>query len=339
MTLAVLAFAVLIVAAVIVGWMCRAAGAHGFVATPNSRSSHSRPTPTAGGAGIFLASLAGFAALYAFGDMPLRLFAALAVGGSALAIVGFVDDRRPLDAGLRLVVHLAAGVWAVWCVGGAPPLEIGGRVIEPGIVGDVLAVLTIAWWVNLFNFMDGIDGIAGAQAAFMALAGAALTFAAGGSFGVVAAGVVIAAAALGFLRWNWPPSRIFMGDVGSGFLGFVLAVIALQAAHERPVLLWAWVILGAVFIADATVTLVRRMARREAVHTAHRTHAYQWLSRRWNSHGRVTVAVMAVNVLGLLPAAVLVLAGPVPAPAVAAGSLALVAVVAVLAGAGRPECR
>src|SRR5437763_1644121 len=111
-------------------------------------------------------------------------------------------------------------------------------------------------------------------------------------------------ACLGFLRWNWPPARIFLGDVGSGYLGYVIVVLAVAAARDNPSALWVWLILGGAFFVDATTTLIRRTLRNERVHEAHRGHAYQWLARRWGSHAKVTCAVLIVNVLWLLPCAV-----------------------------------
>ena len=132
--------------------------------------------------------------------------------------------------------------------------------------------------LNLFNFMDGIDGLAASEALFVIRAGAWLSAAGGG---VTAASGVLAGACAGFLLWNWPPARIFLGDAGSGYLGYVTAVLALASARGNSDAIWVWLILGGVFFVDATVTLVRRVLRGEHVHEAHRTHSYQWLARRW----------------------------------------------------------
>jgi Fuc2NAc and GlcNAc transferase len=128
-----------------------------------------------------------------------------------------------------------------------------------------------------------------------------------------------------------------MGDVGSGYLGYVVAVLALAATRENPAALWIWLILGAVFFVDATVTLVRRMVRGDRVHQAHRSHAYQWLARRWGSHRRVTVAVMMLNLIWLLPCAFVVTLHPDHAVAIAVVALAPLLVLAFAAGSGRRE--
>jgi Fuc2NAc and GlcNAc transferase len=212
-------------------------------------------------------------------------------------------------------------------------------VISLGYLGSLLAMLGIVWALNLFNFMDGIDGIAASQAIFMAGAGAVLAILSGMSVSTSAAALVVAAASLGFLVWNWPPARIFMGDVGSGFLGFVLAVLALAALRERAVMLPVWLILSGVFVIDATVTLLRRVARRERVYEAHRSHAYQWQARRWNSHLRVTMACGLFNLLWLAPWAWLCVRFPAHAGWYVAAALGPLVVLAVVWGSGRQERR
>jgi Fuc2NAc and GlcNAc transferase len=201
----------------------------------------------------------------------------------------------------------------------------------------VLAVLAVTWTLNLFNFMDGIDGIAGSEAVFIAAAGAILVAVGGGSAAVPSACLVVAAACLGFLRWNWPPASIFMGDVGSGYLGYIFAALALAAARNSAVMLNVWLILGGVFFVDATVTLLRRFARRERVFDAHRTHAYQWLARSYRSHRRVTILVSIVNLVWLLPWACIALLSPVHAGWSVAAALIPLAIAGAFVGAGRRE--
>jgi Fuc2NAc and GlcNAc transferase len=223
----------------------------------------------------------------------------------------------------------------VW-LGGLPPLQIGDRLIESGYLGYVLAVVGIVWTLNLFNFMDGIDGIAASEAVFVAIAG---TLAVSGTAGSAssAAGILFGTACCGFLLWNWPPAKIFMGDVGSGYLGFTVAVLAIGATHNNPIGLFVWLIVGGVFFVDATVTLIRRFARGDRVHEAHRSHAYQWLSRRWGTHLRVLIAVTLVNVIWLLPCALIAAWNPSLAVWMVLIALLPIAIAAVAAGAGRQE--
>lgn len=324
------------VAAAATGWVRRQALARNWMDLPTARSSHNSPTPRGGGLAIVIATTAGFVAMRVMDVMEPRLLVALLGGGLAVAWIGFRDDRKPVRPALRLTVHLAAAAWALAWLGGVPPLQFGERVVDLGVAGYALGVLAIGWVVNLFNFMDGVDGLAASEAAFIGVAGAVLS-GYSGTADPAAAGVVFAAGCLGFLAWNWPPARIFMGDVGSGFLGYVLAVLALAAMSHSPVALFAWLVLGAVFFVDATVTLVRRLLRGERVHEAHRTHAYQWLSRRWGSHRSVTVSVILFNCVVLLPVAGLCLAYPERAAAILAATLGVMALIALCAGSGRAE--
>jgi Fuc2NAc and GlcNAc transferase len=314
----------------------RRARANGLVDVPNQRSSHAVPTPTGGGLGIAVTATAGFLALALLGELDWQLFAA-AAGGVAVAAAGFVDDRRRLSPRSRLIIHGVASVWALAWLGGPHALRLGAAVVTLPVLGYVLGVLAVMWTINLFNFMDGIDGIAAAQAIFMTCAAALLGALCGFATPQIPAELVLAAACAGFAIWNWPPARIFMGDVGSGYTGYLLAILALAAARTSDVALAVWLTLGAVFFVDATVTLTRRFLRRERVYEAHRSHAYQWLARRWGSHRRVTLAVTLVNVGWLLPCAWVEARHPRQAALVTGLALAPVIVLAIWAGAGRSE--
>jgi len=308
----------------------------GLLDVPNERSSHLVPTPRGGGVAIALTAFAGFALLTALHAADFGLFAALA-GGLGVAAIGLLDDRRALPAAGRLAAHLAAALWALAWLGGLPPLRIGDQLVTLGALGTILGALGIVWVLNLFNFMDGIDGLAASEATFIAWSGAVLAGPVSVGNGAAAAAAVFGASCLGFLRWNWPPARIFMGDVGSGFAGYVIAVLALGTARHDPIGLWTWLVLGGAFFVDATVTLLRRLLRGERAYEAHRSHAYQWLARRWGSHGTVTLAVLTVNILWLLPCAVLANKFPRYAAMLVLIALAPLVPLAIIAGAGRRE--
>lgn len=309
----------------------------GLLDRPNERSSHQVVTPRGGGVAIVVSASLAFLALGWDGLLDQTLLMGLLFGGAAVAIVGLVDDRHTVAPSVRLGVHLAAGAWAVAWFGGLPPLQVGDSLINFGWVGYLLATVGVVWSLNLFNFMDGIDGIAAMEALFVCCASAVIALVQGDSSAWVMASLTLGTACLGFLIWNWPPAKIFMGDIGSGYLGYLIAVLALADALEGSVALWIWLILGGVFFVDATLTLVRRLARGERVHQAHRTHAYQWLSRRWGSHRKVTLSVLAVNVFWLLPLAWSAARFPAHAWWLAIVALSPLVVVAWLAGAGRPE--
>src|SRR5688572_29908989 len=313
--------------------MCRMAPALGLIAVPNDRSSHSRAIPRGGGVAIVCAVSGAFAILAAVGELPGDLFHVLVTGGCAVALLGLIDDRVGLPAIVRLVIHLFVACWAVSWLYGFPTL--------PADAADVLKyaalVLAVVWALNLFNFMDGIDGLAGSQAVFVTLAGAFIAWLTGSATSATWLGAVIAASCLGFLAWNWQPARIFMGDVGSGYLGYLLIALALVSARDEPAVSWVWLILAGAFLVDATVTLVIRVFRGEKPWEAHRNHAYQKLSRSWGSHARVSSAFLLVDLLWLFPAAMLAGAYPGWAPAITLVAVAPLVGLALLIGAGRPE--
>jgi len=325
-----------LVSATLTGVVRRLALAQGLLDIPNQRSSHELPTPRGGGIAFVLTGSAGLVGLLLLGSIGTDLFASL-LGGLVVAAVGLLDDRHSVNPGVRLSVQAIAALWAVCWLHGLPALQVGRSILAFGIAGYAVGIVAIVWSVNLFNFMDGIDGIAGSEAVFIAFGGAALTLMTGGSAPVADAALLVGAACCGFVLWNWPPARIFMGDVGSGYLGYMIAVVALAATRANPTALWGWLILSGVFFVDATTTLVRRLLRGERVYQAHRSHAYQWLARRWRSHRRTTLAVLLVNVAWLMPCALLATALPRQGAAIALCALTPLVLLVLWAGAGRSE--
>ena len=274
----------------------------GLIDVPNERSSHAVPTPRGGGLAIVVSSLLALSVLAGSGFVPARLFLALVPSGAAVAVVGFVDDRWTLSARIRLLVHFMAAGWAVLWI---KPVDLfaferGAPLLE-GLV-YVLSTLGIVWFLNMYNFMDGIDGIAGTQAVFMSLGTVVLSVFSVGITYAVAPAIVIGAASLGFLLWNWPPAKIFLGDIGSGYLGFVFAVIGLASGIHDPVAPWTLLILAGVFAVDATFTVIRRFLRGERITQPHRTHGFQLLAKKLG-HRKVTSSIALVNLLWLLPCA------------------------------------
>jgi Fuc2NAc and GlcNAc transferase len=303
---AVLFFIVVAVVAMVGTGMVRAyALRHDVLDVPQARSSHSTPTPRGGGLAIVVAFLGALVVLLLHGNVDRGT--AIGIGGAALlvAVVGFIDDHRSLPARVRFIAHVVAAAWGLWWLGGLPPLIVAGRTVGGGIIATVVAGVALVWLLNLYNFMDGIDGLAGAEAVTIC-AGAMLAQYMAGVGAASALTLALAAASLGFLLWNLPPARIFMGDVASGFLGITLGLIAIRDASLSAPLLASWTILLGVFVVDATATLLRRMRRGERVWEAHRSHAYQVVSRAWNSHGRVTLTVALINLGWLTPIAIAV---------------------------------
>lgn len=291
----------------------RYALARSLMDIPNARSSHSLPTPRGGGVAIVITFLVGLcAAFFAGFGIHSELFYTLFGAGLSIALLGFLDDHGHIAARWRLLGHFAAAAWALYWLGGMPPLVGFGVVVNLGWIGHALAALYLVWLLNLYNFMDGIDGIASVEAICVCLGGAVLYAVVNTGF-LISAGelplLMLAAGVVGFLMWNFPPAKIFMGDAGSGFLGIVLGIFSLQAGWVDPALFWAWLILLGVFIVDATLTLLRRLLRREKVYEAHRSHAYQFAARRLNRHLPVTMAVLVINLCWLFPLAVVVSLG------------------------------
>jgi Fuc2NAc and GlcNAc transferase len=280
---------------------------------PNERSSHTVPTPRGGGLAIAAALALGLAALGVSGIVQLNVMWALLGGGAMVAGIGWIDDHRHVAPRWRVSVHALAALWALYCLGGLTKITVGADAWHLGWVGSVLAVIGIVWLINLYNFMDGIDGLAGLEAVTAGLSGAALLWWAGLS-GLGLAAALVAASSAGFLWWNWPPAKIFMGDVGSGLLGYCFAVLALASEKSGLVPASLWMVLLAVFVLDATFTLISRVAAGERWYTAHRSHAYQRIVQLGYSHRRVAAAAGLINVLILFPLAALAILYPASLP-------------------------
>ncbi|KTT25600.1 glycosyl transferase [Pseudomonas oryzihabitans] len=303
---------VLLVAALCGSWLGTAALRRyalsgGLLDEPNARSSHQVPTPRGGGLAFVVVFLLGCLVLQKLGLLETSSCAVLVGAGLLVATLGFVDDHRHVGAGWRLLGHFVAALVALLGLGGygVLPTVLAGMTGLPAWLVLLLGAFYLVWLLNLYNFMDGIDGIAAVEALTVCL-GMALIYEMTGYPGLLGAPLLLAAAVGGFLLWNFPPARIFMGDVGSGFLGLILGVLSLQAPMAQLSLFWAWLILLAVFIVDATWTLLRRLSRGKKPYEAHRTHAYQWASRRHGTHRSVTLAVLVINLCWLLPIALLV---------------------------------
>ena len=271
---------------------------------PNERSSHLTPTPRGGGIAFVTTSLVGFLLLLLNNSLDAAEILALCCAGAIVAIAGHLDDRQKISgATIRLGFHALGAIILIVGIGFPSQISLFDRTIDTGIIGSILGVLYLVWLLNLFNFMDGTDGIAASETIFVVLAGAFLNFHVVSDANHSAAAVILAASTFGFILYNWSPAKIFMGDVGSGYLGIVVGGLSLIAANQDPELLWVWIILLAVFVSDATVTLIRRLLRKQKPHVAHRSHAYQHLAIRLNSHAKVALLVLAVNIVWLLPIA------------------------------------
>ncbi|WP_374445320.1 glycosyl transferase [Stella sp.] len=279
---------------------------------PNERSSHTVPTPRGGGLGLLPPLLLGWCLLAVL--VGERLHWALAAGAALLALVSWRDDRGGLSAGIRLLAQFAAVLPAVLLLPG--PVAQGWL---PPPVDTAFAALAWVWFVNLYNFMDGIDGISGIETMAIGV-GLALTALVAGPADAGGFGLLLAAAAAGFLVWNWHPARVFLGDVGSVPLGYLTGGLLLLLAAKGA---WAAaLILPLYYLADATITLVRRLLRGEAVWRAHREHFYQEATRQGLGHAAISLRVAGAGV-ALVGLALWSLAAPAPALAAATALVAL----------------
>jgi Fuc2NAc and GlcNAc transferase len=274
-----------------------------LLALPSNRGLHEVPTPVGGGLAIVLAYLV--TVLFVTVRFSLGwVNAGLLVAALPVAVAGYADDRLQLDAGVRLIVQFCCAFAAVILAGDIPALPLGPWLIDGAVLQWLLVPVSLVWLCNLYNFMDGIDGLAGMEAAFVCLA-ASLLLVWGDDVPLALLCLGLFSASCGFLVWNLAPARIFMGDVGSGFLGLTLGLVALVSYLHGSMSLWSWVILLACFVIDATFTLVRRLLRGEKMHQAHKQHAYQHAATSYRSHGKVGWMVTAINLMWLFPIAAL----------------------------------
>lgn len=324
----------------------------GLLHAPNDRSSHSVMIPHGGGLGIVLAgSIAGCWLMTQAQEIWLVGLALL------LALVGLADDIWLLSAKWRFALQGSVVAVLVWLVGPLPEMAFSLPQMEGvGLIGGWLLVGLLfwvgLWWLNLFNFMDGIDGVAAMQALSMLSAAGVLSLVAQPD--VIHSAVwwymlCIVSATLGFLLLNWPPAKVFMGDVGSLWLGFSIFAVALLSIKTDWLSYGVWLILAALFVTDATVTLLTRMMRGERWYEAHRSHAYQRLSRHFSPQGmdtrqsqslwhrRVTLGALLVNLFWLSPLALVAVLWPQWIWALVVIAYLPLVAVALLVGSGRPD--
>jgi Fuc2NAc and GlcNAc transferase len=274
--------------------------------TPNERSSHSKATPHGGGVALLTAFALGLLLAALLDGTWDRLFVTLSICAIVLSIIGVIDDLWGLSVRLRLLAY------GIVCLLGAVALlhGIDSQNVYQGAALLLIAVFALLWSLNLYNFMDGIDGIAALQTIFACGSAAYLSWLAGHDQGYSRYCLILAAAHSGFLLWNYPPARLFMGDAGSVPTGFLLAGLAILGAVQGQLNPLCWLVLSAVFITDATWTLVWRIATGQDFTQPHRLHAYQCLSRQWNSHLRVDMLLLAINGFWLFPIALAVQSWP-----------------------------
>ena len=287
-----------------VWWWRRIALRLNIVSVPNTRTLHTGAIPVGGGIVIAAAWLCCITFLYLTGSLERNDYLTFFVGGGLLALMGAIDDATDINPLFRFVSQIFLVAWGLYWLGGFPVLLFFSRSLDLGWFGFLLGVWCGLWMINLINFMDGIDGMLASGTIFICLCMGAFLYLEGDV--IFATMLFLLAVTSGaFLWFNWPPARLFMGDVGSVFLGYTLAMLVIATTREHPTLLWVWLIIMGYFLTDTTTTLLIRMRFVRPFYGTHRHHAYQSIARRTDNHLLVTRAVLLVKILWLLPLAVM----------------------------------
>lgn len=293
-------------------WALRLAQKSGMIALPGERQSHSHATPTGGGLGLVFSIVITTVCLELIISLPVFWWQNMLPGVLLLAVVGWRDDRVPVSSFVRLVVQLVVSIWLIGFASWAFSLK--------DVFVVAVIILSIVWLMNVYNFMDGSNGMAGFQGVFAGLVMAGM-FQAGGEQAMALIALAVAAACAGFLPLNFPNARVFMGDVSSVPLGFMFASFATYGLYTGSLDLPISILIMSVFLVDATLTLLARAFRGERWYTAHAHHVYQRLIALGWSHRQVLVLYQAINVFLVLP--VIVLATIYPQYAIAMVGLTL----------------
>lgn len=267
--------------------------------TPNIRSSHQTPTPRGGGiaivGGVIIAALTALS----LGHITLTPVYWLMIPAGLMAILGICDDLFNLNVAIRLTIQFFLAGLGIYLIGINNEWPTPIQLLTAGIL-----ILFIVWMTNLYNFMDGINGLAALEAICVCMGMALIYWIKTTNTDAIYLLIIISASAGGFLFWNFPKAKLFMGDTGSLFLGLGLGLLATGSITDDFRIFSAWLIMLGVFIVDASYTLSYRLLTRQAVHQAHRTHAYQKIAIKLNSHTYATLAIVAINLFWLLPIAI-----------------------------------
>lgn len=283
-------------------WAYRAfAMRRNIVANPNFRTLHQGRIPRGGGIVFSVMFLIAALALWAVALIDSDLGRALAVGGVVATAFGFADDKFHLGAREKLLVQGALSAWTLFAVGGHPLIDFP---LTPLALDLVISWLALVWLLNLYNFIDGIDGMAAAGAILISTTAIGVLMVQGGDFGLTVVLSILAACCLGFLVFNWPPASIFMGDSGSMFLGFSFGVLVTYTISRGQMSVWTWLVIFGYFVADTTTTTVLRLFVTEKWYGEHRSHAYQNLARIRGSHLYVVRGVCLYHLVWIAPLAI-----------------------------------
>lgn len=271
----------------------------GILANPDFRTLHEKPVPRGGGIVFSLVFMLGVLILWLLGIASLELMLAICIGGGVATLFGFMDDIMEFKVIPKLAMQVSLAGWVLFCFDGGTLPHLCWMPTWPVWL---LTWFLLVWMMNLYNFMDGIDGMAGSGAVFMAGVAAIVVFINGNSnMALVLA--LLSISCLGFLLFNWTPASIFMGDSGSIFLGYCFGALILKTVMDGGMSFWTWLVIFGYFLGDTTTTLLLRIIIVKK-YVPHRSHAYQNLARIWGSHLKVTCLVIVYHCVWLLPLAI-----------------------------------
>jgi UDP-N-acetylmuramyl pentapeptide phosphotransferase/UDP-N-acetylglucosamine-1-phosphate transferase len=262
-----------------------------ILVVPNDRSLHDKPTPSSGGIAIIVSWYIGITLLFLTDVIEGNLYFAL-LCGILLAIISLIDDIIGLKPIIRLIIHFITAIAAFCLLGGLRPVIIPEIEMNYTYIIYPLAIIGIVWFINLFNFMDGVDGFASVQAIIICAVLFVFTWS--------LSAMLIIACITGFLYWNWPKARIFMGDIGSTQLGFILVILGIYYHNILEFSILNWIMLASPFWFDATLTLFRRWRIGEKLSQAHCKHAYQRIVQAGYSHEKVNLCLIIINLVNIL---------------------------------------
>lgn len=264
------------------------ANRYNIIDMPNARSSHVVPTPRGGGLAIVLSWYIGITYLWVTNYILSELYFAL-ISGVLLAIISLIDDLISISPKFRLVIQILTAVTALFFLEGFEFISNENFNLTYKLLINLVVVIGMVWFINLYNFLDGIDGYASIEAIFIALAIFLFT----GNFILL----VLVASTSGFLVWNWPKAKIFMGDIGSTQLGFVFIVLGIYFHNNSQFSFWFWVLLTSPFWFDASYTLFLRWRNKEVLSQAHKKHIYQRIVQSGFSHLKTDLYLVIINIV------------------------------------------
>jgi Fuc2NAc and GlcNAc transferase len=280
---------------------------YGPLAMPNYRSLHKKPVPRGAGLAIAASVLAGISVSSMLEHVSFEHWMIYVLGGAVIAVLGVADDRLDLSASVRLPCQIAAAIWIIWWLGGSELMATW----FPGLPAIPLASLLVfvtVWFYNAYNFIDGIDGMAGTATIFIGATMGWVLWERGHLMLATWCGL-LASGSAAFLVFNWPVAKMFMGEAGSSFISFIFSAVCLESVRADPTVLWYWLLAGAYYFADTTLTTLTRALTVRGWYRPHRSHAYQNLARIW-SHRRVLMLVLACDIFWVFPWILLLTAFP-----------------------------